>query len=109
MNFSEKTLAHIELLKKALAAEYEHEKSEAVAQIKQIPLRVLQEQGKCWFPVMIKRVEYNKKEYVVVEIERPNETNQSHKFSTGEKSAFLANKMKTFILKELFLSRGSTH
>jgi ATP-dependent RNA/DNA helicase IGHMBP2 len=99
MNFSEKTLAHIEVLKKALNAEYEHEKHEAVDQIKQVPLRVLQEQGKCWFPVMIKRVEYNKAEYVVVEIERPNETNQSHKFSTGKKVRVFSKQDETFFFE----------
>lgn len=85
MNLSENAIKHIEVLKKALNAEYEHEKQEAVDQIKQIPLKVLQEQGKCWFPVIVKRIEYNIAEFVVVEIERPNEIQLSHKFSTGKK------------------------
>lgn len=106
MNFSEKTLAHIEVLKKALNAEYDHEKQEAVDQIKQIPLRVLQEQGKCWFPVMIKRVEYNKAEYVVVEIERPNETNQSHKFSTGKKVRVFSKHDETFFFEGSVFKSG---
>lgn len=106
MNFSEKTLAHIEVLKKALDAEYEHEKLEAVDQIKQIPLRILQEQGKCWFPVMIKRVEYNKAEYVVVEIERPNETNQSHKFSTGKKVRVLSKQDENFFFEGVVFKSG---
>ncbi|HLP14170.1 MAG TPA: AAA domain-containing protein [Flavobacteriales bacterium] len=99
MNLSDKSLKHIAVLQKGLEAEYLHEKQEAVDQIKAIPLKVLVQQGKCWFPVMIKRVEYNKAEYVVVEIERPNDIELTHKFTTGKKVRVFSKQDENFFFE----------
>lgn len=86
MELSFPTQKHLQQLQKALQAEYDWEKEEAVAATQKIPLHVLQETGKCLFPVMVKRTEYNRAEYLVIEIEKnPLQQAQSHLFGTGKK------------------------
>lgn len=72
-------------MQQALQAEYSHEKHEALDQVKQLPLAVLKDMGKCWFPVMIKGIEYNRAEYVVIEIEKPGDIPAAHPFGAGKK------------------------
>lgn len=85
MNLSHSTIQHLKKLQQALQAEYDWEKQEAIAATQKVPLHILKETGKCWFPVMIKRTDYNKAEYLVIEIERPGDQNQGHLFNTGKK------------------------
>jgi ATP-dependent RNA/DNA helicase IGHMBP2 len=108
MNLSDKSLKHIAILQKGLEAEYQHEKQQAVDQIKQIPLKVLIQQGKCWFPVMIKRIDYNKAEYIVIEIERPNDIELTHKFTTGRKVRVFSKQDENFYF-EGSVSKAGQH
>ncbi|HYG50344.1 MAG TPA: AAA domain-containing protein [Flavobacteriales bacterium] len=106
MNLSDRALKKITLLQQGLEAEYQHEKQEAVDQIKQVPLNVLIRQGKCWFPVMIKRIEYDKAERVIVEIERPNNIELTHQFTSGKKVRVFSKQDETFYFEGTVAKAG---
>lgn len=85
MNLSDKAVSQLEQLQKALDAEFSHEKKEAVEALEHNTVQALVQQGKCWFPVMVKRTEYDKAEYLVVEIEQSNEKQSFSSLSAGRK------------------------
>lgn len=86
MSISDTAHKKINQLIAAIRAEHDVEKNDAAIQLKNVPIKILKSEGKCVYPVMIKRVEFNKAEYVVIEFEWTNVEGLTHQFQPGKKA-----------------------
>jgi DNA polymerase III delta prime subunit len=109
MIVSDKAVRKLDQLLAAIEAEYQFEKNEAVDAIKNIPLKVLKEQGKCLYPLMVKRIEYDKAEYVVVEFEWTNDAGYTHQFQPGRKARIFTTKDQTLFIEGTVSKAGKDY
>ncbi|MDO5571620.1 MAG: AAA domain-containing protein [Bacteroidales bacterium] len=77
-------LKHQQLLKK----EYEYEKASYIEQNRAVGIDKRIKQGKCWYPLNIKRSFYNSLNQLAVEIERTSNIGEEHEFETGKPVCF---------------------
>src|SRR4051812_16837487 len=88
MTSSKEELEHLLSIMKI---EQEEDRQQYKEKVLKSPLSERKRVGVSWYPIVIKESYYSVGERLVLEIERPTNTDVSHQFSTGKAASLFSN------------------